>query len=103
MSKAKDTIEELRAKLFERKKQETIEESKKLVEANFDQVVYDVIQNPDTKSRSYLIVRIKYDIKTKEAVVTDVNTFEDKTAGLTMQLDKENKKYLFEKSDRSKK
>jgi len=102
MGKTKDTVEELRSKLFERKKEEIVETEKKLVEENLECVAYDIIQNPN-KKRDYLIVRIKYNLETKEAVVTDVEPFHDKAAGLGLQLDKKNRKYFFDKVNRGKK
>jgi hypothetical protein len=97
MSKAKDTIKEFREKLFETKKKEAVEEAQKTLEKNLDLVAYDVIQNPDKKNRDYLLIKIKYDLETRSAVVTDVLPFKDKTVGLSIQLDKENRRYLFHK------
>lgn len=97
MSKAKDAIKEFREKLFETKKKEVVEEAQKKIEENMDNVTYDVIQNPDTKSREYLIIKIKYDLTTKTASVVGVKPFNDKVAGMTIIMDKENRKYLYEK------
>lgn len=102
MSKAKDTVEELRSKLFDRKKEETVQEAEKTLEASLDNIVYDVIQNPDVKNRSFLAVKIKYDLKTNQAVIVETREFQDKAAGLTIQMNKENLKYLFERNRSSK-
>jgi len=103
MSKAKDKIEELRNKLFENKKKELTEKAQEVIETTMDNTVYDVIQDPSTKSRQFLMVKIKYDLDTKTAAIVDVMPFQDKAAGLTIQMDKENRKYLYEKNSRSKK
>mgnify|MGYP003460551307 FL=1 len=103
MSKTKETVEELRKKLFERKKEDAVENAEKVIEAQLDGVVYDVVQDPSTKSRAFLMVKIVYDINTKQAVVEDVIKFNDKTAAFGMNLDKENRKYLFEKNKGNKK
>lgn len=102
MSKAKQTIQEFREKLFEKKKEEIVEQSNKIIQENLEYVAYDVVQDPSTKSRSYVMVKIRYDLNTRQAVVEEVRPFEDKAAGLTIQMDKENRKYLFERN-RSKK
>lgn len=103
MSKTKETVEELRKKLFERKKDEVVETADQVLETKLDGVVYDVVQDPSTKSRAFLMVKIKYDIETKQAVVEEVVKFGDKTAAFSMVMDKENRKYLFEKSGGNKK
>lgn len=103
MSKAKDVIADIRDKVFERRKQETIEKAQEVLEKNLDNTVYDVIQNPNSKSRDFLIVKIKYDLETKEAAVLEVREFQDKAAGLTIQIDKENRKYLFNKNKKGEK
>ena len=97
MSKAKEAIKEFRDKLFETKKQEIVEEAQKTIENAMDGVTYDVIQNPDTKSRDYLILKIKYDLETRTAAIVEVKPFNDKVAGMSIIMDKENRKYLFEK------
>lgn len=97
MSKAKEAIKEFREKLFETKKQEIVEEAQKTIENAMDGVTYDVIQNPDTKSRDYLILKIKYDLETRTAAIVEVKPFNDKVAGMSIIMDKENRKYLFEK------
>lgn len=103
MSKPKDTIKEFREKLFETKKKEVVEEAQKKLEETMDNVTYDVIQNPSTKSRDYLIVKIKYDLENNNATIVEVKPFIDKVAGMSMLMDKENRKYLFEKHKGSKK
>jgi hypothetical protein len=98
MSKAKESIEELRAKLFDRKKQEVVEAAEKAIEANLDFTTYDVVQDPSIQSRSFLILKIKYDLATKTAAIIDVVPFPDKAAALTMQRDRENLKYFYERN-----
>lgn len=98
MSKAKDKINELRTKMFENKKAQQVEEATKVVEASMDGTVYDVIQDPDKKGRNFIMVKIKYDLATKTAAIVEVREFLDKAAGLSIQMDKESRKYLFEKN-----
>jgi len=98
MSKTKSAIEELRTKLFDRQKQEAVEEVQQQVESKLDSVIYDVIQDPTKTNREFLILKLKYNLDTKEAAIVDVQKFQDKTAGLSIQLAKENLKYLFEKN-----
>lgn len=98
MSKAKEAIAELRSKMFDNKKQEIVEKAVEVINETLSETTYDVIQDPSTKSRAFLIVKIQYDIKTKKAAVVEVKPFDDKAAGLTMNLDKQNRKYLFERN-----
>lgn len=103
MSKPKEIIENIRSQYFDRQKDKIVEEANKTLEEKLEHTVYDVIQDPSTKSRQFIMVKIKYDLVTKQAVVSEVTEFQDKAAGLTIQMDKENRKYLFEKNSRSKK
>jgi hypothetical protein len=96
--KAKESIEELRAKLFDRKKQEVVEAADKVIDQTLDNITYDIIQDPATQSRAFLIVKIKYDLNTKLAKIVDVIPFPNKAVGLTMQRDKENLKYFYEQN-----
>lgn len=98
MSKIKETVEEFRNKLLNRKEQEVVQEEQKQLESTLEYAAYDVVQDPATNSRSFLIVKIKYDITTKQATVVEVRPFHDKAAGLSMVMDKENRKYLFERN-----
>jgi hypothetical protein len=100
VSKAKDVLADIKTKVFERKKEEMVEEAKKTLEANLETVAYDVIQDPSTTSRQFLIVQIKYDLETKKAVISEVRPFSDKTAGLSIQMNKENIKFLFDRNKR---
>lgn len=103
MSKAKETIKEFREKLFEAKKQETVEKAQQTLEKTLENEVYTVVQDPNVKGRAFLIVKIQFDLKTGKAAVVGQCSFSDKAAGLTMIMDQENRKYLFNKNNRSKK
>jgi len=102
MSKVKDTVEEFKNKYLNVKKEEVVKEEVKAKAATMDNVTYDVIQDPSTKSRAFLIVKIKYDLKTKEAIIEEVRNFNDKVAGMSMVADKDNREFLF-KRNRSRK
>lgn len=58
---------------------------------------YDIIKDPEKNGNYYLAVEIKYNLKTKKTSFI-VRPFSDKTAGMSMFMDKENRKYLFEKN-----
>ena len=103
MSKTKDTIEELRAKLFERKKEEIVEVADETILSKLDNSTYDVVQDPSTNSRSFLMIKIKYDLENRKAEIEDIIKFNDKTAAFGMIMDKENRKYLYEKNKGNKK
>lgn len=100
MSKPKDLINEVRSKLLGRKQEEmTVQEQTELAQS-LPLEAFDVIQDPSTKSRAFLIVKIKYNLETREAVVTDVAPFQDKAAGLALSNDKSNLRYFFDKNTR---
>lgn len=99
MSK-KETVEEFKAKLAAKQKQLEAELAKKAMEADLDLSVIDVIQDPTKKTRSFLAVKIKYDLVTKTASVVEILPFEDKTAGLSIQMGSKNLEVLFEKNRR---
>jgi hypothetical protein len=104
MSKAKEVIDDIRNKVFERKKQETIEEAKKTIEASLTSVAYAVTQDPDSISRQFVIAKIVYDLTKKledgtyPASVVEVRPFDDKGAAMTMIKDTETRKFFFEKN-----
>ena len=98
MSKAKDKIDEIRNKIFEKKKETMVEEADAKILATMENVAYDVIQDPNSKSRAFIMVKIAYDLETKTAKIVEVRPFGDKAAGLSITMDKENRKYLFEKN-----
>lgn len=108
MSKAKEVIDDIRNKVFERKKQETVEEAKKTIEASLTTVAYDVIQDPNSQTRNFIIVKLVYDLFKKledgtySASVVEVRPFDDRGAAMSMIKDKETRKFFFEKN-RSKK
>lgn len=107
MSKTKDKVNELREKLFNRKQEEMAQEATAAVEqanpstATDKRHVIDVIPDPNRGGRYYLMVKIEFDIVTREAKVVDVREFDDKVAGLSIQIEKENRKYLYERRTRN--
>lgn len=103
MSKTKDTIKEFRDKLFETRKQEAVEKAQQTIEKTLENEVYTVIQDPNVKGRAFLMLKIQFDLETGKAAITGQCSFSDKAAGLTMIMDQENRKYLFNKNNRSKK
>jgi hypothetical protein len=97
MSKPKDVINSIRNKVFERQKESVVEAAEQKIEETKEMVVYDIVQDPRTKSRAFLIVKIAFDIETMTARLEEVVPFADKTVALSIQMDKENRKYLFDK------
>lgn len=100
-------LDELRKKLEEKKKvlqQETevIEElnteevTEETTEDNY-YVVHDIIQDPSTKSRKYLMVEIKYNINTGECKLGEIKNFTDKTTGFSVVSRKHHFQYLYNK------
>jgi hypothetical protein len=100
MSKAKETIKEFRDKLFENKKKETIEQAQKTIEASLDDSVYAIVQDPNVKGRSFIMVKIKFNLESNQATIVGKCPFPDKAAGLSIIMQLENHKYLFEKNNR---
>lgn len=102
-----DNIKKLRERL-ELKKKQLLEETKvvevtepaypvEIKEGLLTHTCYDVYQDPTKKSRHFLIVKINYNPETGTAEVEEIRPFEDKTAGLSMVSDKDNRQYLFNK------
>lgn len=103
MKKFKESTQDFRDRILgvrkEEVKQEAKEEMKQEQAGDMPYEVIDVIQDPTTKSRSYQYVKIKYNPATKQAIVETITPCIDKTTGYAMILDKDNRKYLFEKSN----
>lgn len=100
----KSKLDELRQKLYDKKQELMQEKAKEQIEEELTHVAYDIFQDPETKSRKFLMVKIKYNPETKKATVMDVKDFEDKPSGLTFVMNKSNNEYLYNKSNkRSKK
>lgn len=97
MSKNKDQIKELRDKLFESKLVEEVKKATQTIEDTLPYTTFDLIQDPNTSSRSFIALKIKYNPETKQAAVVETFPFPDKTTGLSIVMDKENRKYIFEK------
>lgn len=103
MSKAKDSIEQLRKKLHEKTLEFKAEKAQQEIEEKLTHIVYDVFQDPTAKHRSFLIAKLQYNPDTKEAVVMGIKPFPDKAAGLSYVMNHENMRYLYEKSRQEKK
>lgn len=97
MSKAKDALEEVRKAVFDRKNEEIAKEAGVTIEKTLPLITYDVIQDPSTQSRKFLIVQIRYDLTTKEAKVISARPFSDHVVGLMKQNDKENMRIMYDK------
>jgi len=100
MSKIKNAVDEFRKKLTDKQLEVVVEKPVVPVEATSDLIAYDVIQDPTTNSRKFVIVKLVYNLDTKEARIDSVRPFEDKTAGMAIQLDKKNHEYFYEKNNR---
>lgn len=102
MSDSKDTIEKLRQKYHEKKKELLTKEAEKKIKVELHQTVYDVYQDPTKKNRVFIIAKIQYNPETKDAKVIETREFTDKSAGLAFVMNKENLNYLFNKSKKGK-
>lgn len=102
MTTKKSPIEEFKAKLAAKQVSVTKDAEKKEPEVSLENTVYDVIQDPDKQGRNFVAVKIAYNLKDKTASVVDVTTFEDKAAGMAIQMDKKDRQYLFDKNNRKK-
>lgn len=90
------------SKSAKEKLEELITQNKKVLEkpeetpVNFTDV-YVVTENPEKKSKEYLIVKIKYDIVSKKAIVEDTKKLDQKVIGMRFPIEQENLKYYFNK------
>lgn len=90
------------SKSAKEKLEEIISKNKKAKESQQDSVeltneVYVVTENPDKKSKEYLIVKIKYDIVSKRAEVVESRKLDQKVIGMRFPIEQENLKYYFNK------
>lgn len=103
MSKIDELREILKSKKKELKEEtEAVEDVvenvlEEVVEEGNYHIVHDIIQDPSTKSRKYLMVEIKYDIDTGECILGKVMNFTDKTIGYSVVSRKYHAKYLYDK------
>jgi len=103
MSKNKDVVEELRQKLFERKKEEQVEEANKELSKDLTMTTYVVFQDPNRNGHNFLVGKILFNPETRKALIDEVIPFEDRAAGLTFVMNQENMKVLFGKNKRRQK
>jgi len=96
----KDKINELRNKLYNKKKELQVKQAEQEILDKLTNITYDVYQDPDKKGKHFLIVEIQYNPETKMAVVSEPREFENKTTGLAIVMDKDNRKYLYNKCKR---
>jgi len=90
------------SKSAKEKLEELITKNKKVEETQLDPVeltneVYVVTENPDKKSKEYLIVKIKYDIVSKKAIIEETKKLDQKVIGMRFPIEQENLKYYFNK------
>lgn len=101
MSKKQLSAEEIMKKRMEKRKEEVAEESKQELKESLSVECYAVTTDPDKGPRDYLLVKLKYDIKTMKALVEDYVVLEEKIIGLRFPVEQDNLKYYFEKLKKS--
>jgi len=100
MSKNKDTIDELRKKFFDKKKELQIEEANQDILKDLPNEGYFITHDPDKKGRNFVIFNFKFDVNTKKIVMDEVREFEDKIVGLSFTMNSNSLKILFDKNKR---
>lgn len=98
MSKNKEDVDNLRKKLFDKKKELQVAESTKKLDERLGSTAYTIVQNPDKRGRNYLIVKFKYDVKTKQCAIVGVKNFRDTAAGMSFIMNLNNLETLYNKN-----
>lgn len=101
MSKKELTAEEIMQKRIEKRKEEVAQEAKQELKESLSTECYAVTTDPDKGPRDFLLVKLKYDIKTMKAIVEDYVELEEKIIGLRFPIEQENLKYYFDKLKRA--
>ena len=97
MSKKEVTAEEIMKKRLEKRKEEAVEEARQELEETLQTECYVVTNEPNKGPRDFLLVKLKYDIKTMKAIVEDYVVLEEKVIGLRFPIEQDNLKYYFDK------
>lgn len=105
MSKKELTAEEIMQKRIEKRKEEAAQEAKEEFKESLSNECFVVTNTPDKGPKDFLLVKLKYDIKTMKAVVVDYVELEQTIIGLRFPKEQETLKYYFnllKKAQRSK-
>lgn len=99
MSKAPtdEDLELIIQKRSAKRKQEFEEKQKAKVVEELNQVCYTAVEDPEKKHTKYLVVKIKYDIKTMKAIVEDMAPLEQDVIGKRFPLDQEQLEVYYKK------
>lgn len=93
-SKNKDKIAELKQKVFERQKLEAQHKEAEELSKDLDKVAYDVIRVPG-KGNTFELIKVKYNLETKKAVVDSKVELDQKVIGMTFKQHKEGLDSIF--------
>jgi len=102
MSKNKDTIDELRKKFFDKKKELQVENANKSLLDELPEEGFFIAQDPEKKGRNFVIFNFKFDVTTKKIIMDEVRVLVDKTVGLASTMSLNNLKIIFDKNKRRK-
>ena len=83
----------LKAKEEELKKQEEI----KALEDTLNQTVLGFCKNPDKTSKDYMLIKLKFNIETQEAIVVDAVPITNRVAGKSFEIEQDNLQLMFNK------
>lgn len=99
----KDKIDELRKKLYDKKQIVQQEKAAQAIEEDLDRSMYTAFKNPFKKGNNFLMARIPFkleEVDDRIILITgpgEVIELDDKTAGLSMTMDNDDRKFLFNK------
>ena len=99
MSKSnKDELEQIVKNRMEKKKEELVEKAKQEIKANLTETSYTIIEDPYKKGRNFLIVKLKFDIKTMKALVEDYVELTRKEIGIQFPYEQDMLKHYYDRS-----
>jgi len=94
----KEEVEDIMKKRFEKRKEEMVEKAKDEIKSKLNETCYTVCSDPEKGGRSYLVVKINFDIKTMKALVEDYAALDQKVIGMRFPVEQEQIKYFYDQS-----
>lgn len=102
MSKtSKQSAEDIMKKRLNKRKEEMVTAAKKDLDQKLTNICYTVVTDPDKGGRNFLLVKLKFDIKTMKALVEDYVNLDQKVIGMKHPLEQENLKYYYNQAKKA--
>ncbi len=105
MAKAKSSkeLKDLMEKRYNKKKEQLATKAKEEVKQEMQNNCYTVLQDPDSKSRQFLIAKIKFDVKTMKAVVDNYVKLDQDVIGLRYPVQQQDLEFYYKQANKKEK